>query len=84
MALPIGSGSRRSWKPGRAGRVLYCRSMLKILLEKSRYLVVIAVLACLAASLAAFGWGAFKAWDAVTSSSRAAARTRSARSSSSS
>ena len=41
--------------------------MLKILLEKSRYLVVIAVLACLAASLAAFGWGAFKAWDAVTS-----------------
>jgi uncharacterized membrane protein YqhA len=39
--------------------------MLKTLLEKSRYLVVIAVLACLAAALAAFGWGAFKAWHSV-------------------
>jgi uncharacterized membrane protein YqhA len=39
--------------------------MLKTLLEKSRYLVVIAVLACLAAALAAFGWGAFKTAHAV-------------------
>jgi uncharacterized membrane protein YqhA len=41
--------------------------MLKTLLEKSRYLVVIAVLACLAAALGAFGWGALKAWHAVVS-----------------
>jgi uncharacterized membrane protein YqhA len=39
--------------------------MLKTLLQKSRYLVVIAVFASLAAALAAFGWGAFKAWHAV-------------------
>lgn len=39
--------------------------MLKDLLEKSRYLVVIAVLASLVAALAAFGWGAFKTWHAV-------------------
>lgn len=39
--------------------------MLKTLLEKSRYLVVIAVLACLAAALGAFAWGAFKAWHAI-------------------
>jgi uncharacterized membrane protein YqhA len=39
--------------------------MLKKLLEKSRYLVVIAVLASLAAALAAFGWGAFKTWHAI-------------------
>src|SRR5512139_2027206 len=41
--------------------------MVKFLLERSRYLIVIAVLACLAAALAAFGWGAFKAWHAVSS-----------------
>jgi uncharacterized membrane protein YqhA len=41
--------------------------MVKFLLERSRYLVVIAVLACLVAALAAFGWGAFKAWHAVAS-----------------
>jgi uncharacterized membrane protein YqhA len=39
--------------------------MLKSLLEKSRYLVVIAVLACLAAALVAFAWGAFKTWHAI-------------------
>jgi uncharacterized membrane protein YqhA len=39
--------------------------MLKTLLEKSRYLVVIAVLACLVAALGAFGWGALKTWHAV-------------------
>lgn len=39
--------------------------MLKTLLEKSRYLVVIAVLSCLAAAFATFCWGAFKAWHAV-------------------
>jgi len=57
MTLPIDPGSRGGWyTPAR---------MLKTLLEKSRYLVVIAVLACLAAALAAFGWGAFKTWHAV-------------------
>jgi uncharacterized membrane protein YqhA len=39
--------------------------MLKTVLEKSRYLVVIAVLASLAAALGAFGWGAFKTWHAI-------------------
>jgi uncharacterized membrane protein YqhA len=39
--------------------------MLKTLLEQSRYLVVIAVLACLAAALGAFGLGALKTWHAV-------------------
>jgi uncharacterized membrane protein YqhA len=41
--------------------------MLKTLLEKSRHLVLIAVLSCLAAALGAFGWGALKAWHAVLS-----------------
>jgi uncharacterized membrane protein YqhA len=39
--------------------------MLKTLLEKSRYLVVIAVLASLTAALGAFGWGALKTWHAI-------------------
>jgi len=39
--------------------------MLKTVLEKSRYLTVIAVLASLAAALAAYGWGAFKAGHAI-------------------
>ena len=52
MALPIGSGSRRPRRPGRAGRVLYSRAMLKALPGNSRPL---AVLACPAASLIAFG-----------------------------
>jgi uncharacterized membrane protein YqhA len=39
--------------------------VLKNLLEKSRYFVIIAVLACLAAALGAFGWGALKTWHAI-------------------
>ena len=39
--------------------------MLKTLLEKSRYLVVLAVLSCLVAALGAFAWGAFKTWHAI-------------------
>jgi uncharacterized membrane protein YqhA len=45
--------------------MLYYEPMLKPLLERSRYLVVIAVLACLAGALGAFGWGAFKTWHAL-------------------
>jgi len=39
--------------------------MLKTLLKQSRYLVIIAVLSCLAAALGAFAWGAFKTWHAL-------------------
>jgi len=45
--------------------MIYCEPMVKSLLEKSRYLVVIAVLASLVAALGAFGWGAFKTWHAI-------------------
>jgi len=45
--------------------VCYNHTVLKNLLEKSRYFVVVAVLSCLAAALAAFGWGALKTWHAI-------------------